>query len=479
MPSDADKMEAKQRWIAANVELHRGNIGEYFKKADELHQFMTSVQLTPDDLVPILERVRIVPESFTRLEAIYGAVSTYSRGAATLEESVVESGYVSAIGKTTAFFMDCKLKRNERATPDPNLEVSVREVTVDIMKHIQHVASPGTLIGREDAKELMSQKILDIERLSSDDPDVLDRIYARKAVHSNLNLDRPTPSKLPLDKISVKSANLQADWSRESTQGRFLVNGIPLSDFAPKYEGFQTCENVLQFFDEVILKDFTGTPEQKAEAVDYLAKAFHQGGLLYPVSAAVTTSVLVDNSFFVKEKDRIFGVPFVEGQNINIQTTDKGFVVQEFCTFHSAVMFDGNENRIIKSPDASKPLIAAEGTIEVDFSEKPKSPSVTIKSNSIEINHPELVERLSDTRNFLQKFLDAVSSKIDKLKNKIGWNKVEPEAMKVEHIGTKAALAHQHAIKEALRKRKESAPPEKPAEAEHVELEVDDENRLC
>lgn len=263
---------------------------------------------------------------------------------------------------------------------------------------------------------------------------------------------------------------MQLDWFREASRNRLLINGIPLSCFAQKYNNFKSQANVLQFFKEVILKDFKGTPEQKAEAVAYLSQSFHLGGLLYPVSAAVATTLFSD------KEGKPYGIPFVEGQNINIQTTEKGFVVQELCTFGSAFLIparaaemgmDGlvDERGVIKSQDLSKPLIRSEGTIEVDFSKRAAAPSLTVKSNTIEVNHPELAKRL-DTRNFFQKFVDAV------------------KRLFVEHISAKepsTAVIHQHAIKEGLLTVKAAAAHgEDPTAAKHVGLDGDTHERgLC
>lgn len=436
-------MEAKRLWVAANVALGQGNIREYFKKADELHQYMSDQKLSPDDLRPLITGISITPASFSRLEAIYGATSAYSVGAATIEDSTVENSFISAIAKKNAFFMDCRLKKNERATPDETVHLSTRDVVVDIMKHIRDVASPQTRIGDENLKELMTLKIRTVKNLPTDDPDSLKSIYARK----KLSHVRPVHSTLNINKVQLSDAYLEGDWQREAKQNRMLINGISLNKIAENYENFESQKDVLLFFNEVILKDFTGTQEHRDNAIGYLSKVFHQGGIMYPVSLAV----VMTSSLNAK------AAPTLEGKNINILTTENGFVIQECCSFKSARMpsrskgFMGmgmgmskfaDEEGLIMPEDPFKPLITAEGTIEVDFSKNPADPSLTIKSNTIEVNHSELVKYL-DTRHFLQKFIDA-------LKAFFGFNKVEHTSIIKERLlESKAKAAEEDTLIEA------------------------------
>lgn len=436
-----DLMTAVQLWVDANKALQQGNIREYFIKADELNRYMSQQKLSPDDLRPLVAGIDITPASFSRLTAIYGAASNYGRGAATLEDSTVETSFVSAIAKTTAFFMDCRLGKNERAIPDESLEVSVRDITIDIMKHIQRVASPGICIGKEDLNELMSKKIRAVERLLDDNPERLEAIYALKILH--VNLDRPITSTVNIKESSLDDRSLQADWIRELEQDHLLINGIPLGKIAADYGKFESKELVTQFFEEVILEDFQGSDAQKKGAVDYLSNAFHQGGLLKPVSSAIATQLFVD------EKNENHGIPMVSEYNINIQTTQRGFVIQELCSYNSVltnaqdkllgnfVNAEGGQIQLHVQDDTFKPLIKAEGTIEVDFSKCQNNPFLTVKSNTIEINHPGLAKH-ADKRNFLQKFIDG-------FKALFGLNKVE-------HIAAMKESLHEGRAQEARTK---------------------------
>lgn len=107
----------------------------------------------------------ISPKGYTILQSLWGAASDYSRAAATLTESTVEPGLVSAVNKMSAFFMDCKLSPNERATPDPDFEVGKSKILVGIMQFIKDVADPTSKIWMHNTKALMNHKIAAIQKL--------------------------------------------------------------------------------------------------------------------------------------------------------------------------------------------------------------------------------------------------------------------------------------------------------------------------
>lgn len=137
---------AKKLWDNANSMLEKGNISGYLKAANELHKFMKEKNLKEDDLRPELSDKTISPKGYAILQSLWGAASDYSRAAATLTESTVEPGLVSAVNKMSAFFMDCKLSPNERATPDPDFEVGKSKILVGIMQFIKDVADPTSKI---------------------------------------------------------------------------------------------------------------------------------------------------------------------------------------------------------------------------------------------------------------------------------------------------------------------------------------------
>lgn len=161
-----DNLEkAKELWVMANEKAGQGDVNGFLKAANELHKFMKDNKLNEDDLKPELSDQVISPKGFSTLHAIWSAASDYSRSAATLTESTIESGLASAVNKTSAFFMDCKLNQNERAVADPDFQVSKTRALVGIMQFIRDVADAGSKIWMHSTKGLMNYKIASIQRL--------------------------------------------------------------------------------------------------------------------------------------------------------------------------------------------------------------------------------------------------------------------------------------------------------------------------
>lgn len=130
--------------------------------------------------------------------------------------------------------------------------------------------------------------------------------------------------------------NLQKDWSRalaEDPQSVF-IDGRPLSAFGENYKNFSNEAEVTKFFEEVILSKMAGTPEDKLGVIEYLKKAFHQQGLMYPVSNPLQNAMKDKNSQGVEEVYATFGTNSLE-KKTNIVTTAHGFKVQEFATLNS------------------------------------------------------------------------------------------------------------------------------------------------
>jgi hypothetical protein len=231
----------------------------------------------------------------------------------------------------------------------------------------------------------------------------------KKANTSNLNVENP----------NTGEANLQKDWFRAASYEDYPINinGVPLKEIADKFNKFEKEENVLDFFEKVILKDFKGDAEQKEEAIDYLKKTFHQGGLLYPVTSALATELKDKNG------DRMCTLSdHYRYSEVNIVTTNNGFKVQEYSEANALlplsekVMKYAPEGKIY--PQSGKEnIIKAEATIAIDFSKDSRKPSLTVESNHMEILHEGLKNHL-DNRNLGQKIVDF-------FKDIFGLNKVK------------------------------------------------------
>lgn len=178
-----DLDNAKNLWKKANAMLEKENITEYLKAANELIQFMKDSNLKEDDLRDELSDVAISPKAYAILQQIFSSASTYSRESSTLVDSSVETGLASAVNKMSAFFLDCKLNKNERVKPDPDFKLTESHVLVSIMQFIKEVATPESKIGLHSTKALMTYKIAAInklERSNNSDQDSLDNVLRSK-----------------------------------------------------------------------------------------------------------------------------------------------------------------------------------------------------------------------------------------------------------------------------------------------------------
>lgn len=232
-----------------------------------------------------------------------------------------------------------------------------------------------------------------------------------KANSSNLNVTN----------VSTAKADVPSDW-RRSCSGVVNINGVPLSNLAAKFNSFAKEDDVLDFFEKEILKDFTGNENQKKEAVDYLKISFHQGGLLFPVAATLATEIK-------NKKGGPIGTIGNQDFNnvVNIKTTTSGFKIQEYCDVQRVKVLPSDENPLSQYSEDSesqyvnpekgkKSVIKAEATIAIDFSKDSKNPFLTIESNHMNIMHAGLKSHL-DNRSFGQKIADF-------FKNLFGLNRV-------------------------------------------------------
>ena len=214
-----------------------------------------------------------------------------------------------------------------------------------------------------------------------------------------------------INKPNTAGGNLALDWLRESGQDRMTINGIPLKNFADKYNGFKEVANVKQFFHEVILKDFAlQNDSQKEYIVDYLETAFHQGGMMYPVSGAFATSMKEYNEDFGEEVN--YATVGDMDMKINIQTTTTGFKVQEITGVKNLLATPGTSGEEMANdifsiePDSGYDyVVKLQGTIDIDFSNSDNSPSITVENNGLSYGHSGIQSKV-DSRHFGQKIVD-------------------------------------------------------------------------
>lgn len=227
------------------------------------------------------------------------------------------------------------------------------------------------------------------------------------------NFTNARTSTIDLKNPNIQRSQLRSDWFRAATaetdERIIRVNGVKLSEIAKQYSNFSEEKNVIEFFERGILKEFEGTPEKKEEALEYLKKTMHQGGLMYPVSATIAMSFRDDN-------DEIYATinNNTLTQEVNFQTTKKGFKVQEYVGLPDISLFS-DDDFISSDKGSDVNIIDAEGTVDVDFTSSASEPTLTIESNKIIVNHSELSSKL-DNRGWGQRMLDF-------LKNLVGLNK--------------------------------------------------------
>ena len=129
------------------------------------------------------------------------------------------------------------------------------------------------------------------------------------------------------------SGNVSADLIRaarpvnhvEKKKNGVYVNGRPLCEFSvdnnpPGKYDFDKVTSIRHFFASELLRDMP-SGEKKEANIDYLMEHFHQGGFLFPVSAAMDKPIkaagyIMDNN--------------TRGQLSQFVSTPNGFTVQEY-----------------------------------------------------------------------------------------------------------------------------------------------------
>lgn len=245
---------------------------------------------------------------------------------------------------------------------------------------------------------------------------------------------RANTSTLDVNPSDIRPGNWHEDWRRDghSKKNPIYINGILVSDIAKNYSNFETPEDVENFFNVEILQSFTGTPEQRAAAVNFLKNTLHQGGYLHPVCTAVyfSTRFLAPTTDVDLQTGEIFGER--EGR-LFITTTSNGFQLQDFYVlkclqptspeieefthqFGTPAKKD-SDTLIIKPQDGQESLLEAEATFAFDFSKDSAHPSVTLTSSHLNVVH-EGLKPYYDKRNLIQILLDF-------LRSLVGFDKVQ------------------------------------------------------
>lgn len=208
------------------------------------------------------------------------------------------------------------------------------------------------------------------------------------------------------DSDEVGQSNLVGDWSRLG-QTKATINGRSLKSLMQEHNyQFNTKDDVKRFFKEVILNELDSSID-KEEAVRYLMTSFHQGGLMYPVSAPLTV---------LAGENGLQPAAFAENveKQINIMTTTTGFKVQELYTSKKFIVMptapqhlqDRADEDLVILPDSDKNyIISAGATIDLNFSKNARKPDMTVEVSAISYGSAAVQSAL-DIRHFGHKIVD-------------------------------------------------------------------------
>ncbi|CDZ77386.1 hypothetical protein BN59_01669 [Legionella massiliensis] len=268
------------------------------------------------------------------------------------------------------------------------------------------------------------------------------------STHSSLSIDKP--------KEAGGSTNLAADWRRAAASTKspdqpvnVYIDGKPLSDYAENYNNFANKSDVENFFKEVLMEKMKKPVQNEAEVLSFFQKTLHQGGLLYPVTSALSVAMERDATAEEADASHVHNGRVSEAtvgatvQTINIIPIEEGIKIQEHVTVqniivseqyfdkygipYQTVTFPNGEVSIeaeessIKKEDGS-PVIEAQGEVIVNCLKS--EPEISIGYNAITYNDPR-IEKAMDNRSLGQIF-------IDYLKRAFGLNKVEEIKIKSE-----------------------------------------------
>lgn len=237
-------------------------------------------------------------------------------------------------------------------------------------------------------------------------------------------------SRYDMTKASTAINDPGADLSRN--MDFIYINKKPLSDYSKKYNGFENGKDVLNFFNEVLLKDFEGNAAQRMDAMRNTCLILIQGGILFPTTCAIPDLLKADDTIENYNNKGLSGIISLVvnsnevKQKTNIITTSKGFTIQNNCGFGKITASGGTK---LAKPEYGTPafrddydltcdkgydvLIQATGVASVNLLEK--EPVIKKEHLQISIGNKGLASYLSP-RNVIQAFMDV-------LKNLLNFNK--------------------------------------------------------
>ncbi len=226
---------------------------------------------------------------------------------------------------------------------------------------------------------------------------------------------------LDVQKASSGRSNLIEDWSRfvaeQDGAVSGFINGRPIREKALLYlsddKKFEE-ESLNNFFKYVILKKVPDL--YKVSALEKLKPIFHQGGLLHPVSSALTEVLTKQDGGAIMQPG---ASPQDVERLVSLQTTPEGFKLQEIVIIKRYLLPPGFED-CLETPDTLKAIanelgevkrqngefiVKAEATLNVNLITADEKAQITPCSKHISYGLPE-VQALLDRRSILERVHD-------------------------------------------------------------------------
>lgn len=212
--------------------------------------------------------------------------------------------------------------------------------------------------------------------------------------------------------ISEGRSNILSDWNRLGT-GSLQLNGQSISTILHTQlngEYFLTREALKGFFLQHLL--FKLPTAQQKDALDFVMKTLHQGGLQNPVTASVY-QYCASKDFLPQPADAKNMVNGIPGQNriLQFNATNTGFTVHELLIQNRLVypISSGDKAGALLLPDKEfKFVFKAEAILEVCWNGCSSQPKVYINNVGITFGSASAKE-LFDRRWFYQEWIDNIS----------------------------------------------------------------------
>lgn len=171
-------------------------------------------------------------------------------------------------------------------------------------------------------------------------------------------------------------------WAAIAPQSKFTINGkdvfILLQDERPPLSKFDDKSVLRKFFRKHLLTSITD--ESKAEeAVTYLMRTLHQGGLLHPVAGAISEQIMPTREQLADHKfDRYAFDQNTRKRNTAFVTTSEGFSVTETVAYQTVIRMFDPEHPILPDTKEKDYILIASATFNVDLKANPAKPMITV-----------------------------------------------------------------------------------------------------